>query len=613
MYSFYGGRPGISFLLVKNYSSIELMQNDFLDDNCEVHYGEYVIINSSDSDNGKIYKRGYDKEPLFICQISGPPGPPSSLNFVGYNEISEGQEGKVQGNFSMVPGRTGNADEGYQYNNTIKFKYFTSQNEATQKWATTAGVQIPYPVIDINLEYGDVTAITKNSSNESHPFYHSFTLTIPEQLTTNFEGIKILQKGADISDVIFPEDDDYETQKNNHTSAAGTLTNPIWVYVKKKKNNGEEIFETYFIQDFQIISNMDITNEGYLKITFPDTTEVETSNKIIPTLSAAGFSDAGFFETKWELPNGETQTITDSNNSLNIVNFYNKTKNSITDLITQDGILYATSDYIQATAKGMLSDTTSSNNEDYANGYTASDGNFYIVINDIWYKKIAEVVPTIEYEYKNGDTVELIKQQSTLKFILRHEAGANERDWKCDFYFDLKLPEKKIISPGVGSDVKIGSSNNILYYSTILDDLYSEIPTGAEGNSPEKIWIKTDGQTEYFFSSSTDVKKIGEYLGALIYLKLKEASGATGIITLEDDFSKDNISNSSYFPNIRGYDIISMSDPHFIRYQTRERYTNSTLDIRKISIKNNDNDIQLEITGPIFTTGYASFTYSSTV
>ena len=610
MYSFYGGRPGISFLLVKNYSSIELMQNDFLDDNCEVHYGEYVIINSSDSDNGKIYKRGYDKEPLFICQISGPPGPPSSLNFVGYNEISEGQEGKVQGNFSMVPGRTGNADEGYQYNNTIKFKYFTSQDEATQKWATTAGVQIPYPVIDINLEYGDVTAITKNNSNENHPFYHSFTLTIPEQLTTNFEGIKILQKGADISDVIFPEDDDYETQKNNHTSAAGTLTNPIWVYIKKKKNNGEEIFEKYFIQDFQIISNMDITNEGYLKITFPDTTEVETSNKIIPTLSAAGFSDAGFFETKWELPNGETQTITDSNNSLNIVNFYNKTKNSITDLITQDGILYATSDYIQTTAKGMLSDATSSNNEDYANGYTASDGNFYIVINNIWYKKIAEVVPTIEYEYKNGDTVELIKQQSTLKFILRHKAGADEGDWKCDFYFDLKLPEKKIISPGVGSDVKIGSSNNILYYSTILDDLYSEIPTGAEGNSPEEIWIKTDGQTEYFFSSSTDVKKIEEYLEALIYLKLKEASE---IITLDDDFSKDYIFNTSLFPNTRGYDIISMSDPHFIRYQTRKDYTSSTLSIQKISIKNNDNDIQLEITGPIITTGYASFTYSSTV
>lgn len=610
MYSFYGGRPGISFLLVKNYSSIELMQNDFLDDNCEVHYGEYVIINSSDSDNGKIYKRGYDKEPLFICQISGPPGPPSSLNFVGYNEISEGQEGKVQGSFSMVPGRTGNADEGYQYNNTIKFKYFTSQDEATQKWATTAGVQIPYPVIDINLEYGDVTAITKNNSNENHPFYHSFTLTIPEQLTTNFEGIKILQKGADISDVIFPEDDDYETQKNNHTSAAGTLTNPIWVYIKKKKNNGEEIFEKYFIQDFQIISNMDITNEGYLKITFPDTTEVETSNKIIPTLSAAGFSDAGFFETKWELPNGETQTITDSNNSLNIVNFYNKTKNSITDLITQDGILYATSDYIQTTAKGMLSDATSSNNEDYANGYTASDGNFYIVINNIWYKKIAEVVPTIEYEYKNGDTVELIKQQSTLKFILRHKAGADEGDWKCDFYFDLKLPEKKIISPGVGSDVKIGSSNNILYYSTILDDLYSEIPTGAEGNSPEEIWIKTDGQTEYFFSSSTDVKKIEEYLEALIYLKLKEASE---IITLDDDFSKDYIFNTSLFPNTRGYDIISMSDPHFIRYQTRKDYTSSTLSIQKISIENNDNDIQLEITGPIITTGYASFTYSSTV
>jgi len=61
--SFYGGRKGASFVLVKNYNSILAMSQDFGSANCSVNYDEYVLINTdstNDHDNGKVFRRGYD-------------------------------------------------------------------------------------------------------------------------------------------------------------------------------------------------------------------------------------------------------------------------------------------------------------------------------------------------------------------------------------------------------------------------------------------------------------------------------------------------------------------------------------------------------------------------
>lgn len=61
--SFYGGKPGVSFIIVKSYLSIEAMKNDFRQGPLfsEVTFGEYVLINTenkNDPDNGKIFRRG---------------------------------------------------------------------------------------------------------------------------------------------------------------------------------------------------------------------------------------------------------------------------------------------------------------------------------------------------------------------------------------------------------------------------------------------------------------------------------------------------------------------------------------------------------------------------
>ena len=63
LWSFYGGNPGVSFIIVKSYLSIEAMKNDFRQGPLfsEVTFGEYVLINTenkNDPDNGKIFRRG---------------------------------------------------------------------------------------------------------------------------------------------------------------------------------------------------------------------------------------------------------------------------------------------------------------------------------------------------------------------------------------------------------------------------------------------------------------------------------------------------------------------------------------------------------------------------
>ena len=65
MYSFYGGRPGNSFNIVTNFSTVAEMVAAFKQgpNYTTVHYDQHVIINTSDGtdvDNGKIYRRGYN-------------------------------------------------------------------------------------------------------------------------------------------------------------------------------------------------------------------------------------------------------------------------------------------------------------------------------------------------------------------------------------------------------------------------------------------------------------------------------------------------------------------------------------------------------------------------
>ena len=63
MSSFYGGRPGNGFILVKEYQTKQAMITDFKKGaDCPVHYDQYVLAKEAVGSNVviKIYRRGYD-------------------------------------------------------------------------------------------------------------------------------------------------------------------------------------------------------------------------------------------------------------------------------------------------------------------------------------------------------------------------------------------------------------------------------------------------------------------------------------------------------------------------------------------------------------------------
>lgn len=65
MSSFYGGRRGASFVIVKSYLDVLTMTEEFSKGNelTEVKFDQYVLINNPQKnhpDNGKIFRRGYD-------------------------------------------------------------------------------------------------------------------------------------------------------------------------------------------------------------------------------------------------------------------------------------------------------------------------------------------------------------------------------------------------------------------------------------------------------------------------------------------------------------------------------------------------------------------------
>ena len=97
MYSFYGGQPGYSFIIVASYKSIQDMINNFKlgSDYTAVHFDEHVLINTDNKnnpDNGKIYRRGYDFNnemggAEFVGTIVGPSGNSPILKLTTIAEV----------------------------------------------------------------------------------------------------------------------------------------------------------------------------------------------------------------------------------------------------------------------------------------------------------------------------------------------------------------------------------------------------------------------------------------------------------------------------------------------------------------------------------------------
>lgn len=242
--SFYGGRRGTPFVIVKSYPDIPTMVFYFSkgDDYKQVNYDEYVIINAykrDHPDNGKIFRRGYDiySDRTIICTCAKDPSTnmiaidkPKSFYLATTTKYvldtafqAKGAKyiGKIQGPPGIAPilklmtyaGATGKYDQQYQEdrksigsftignkdlvsgksNNEIKWVVanISEENSDLDKAYAYIGFKIPYPVIEFSAvkitQYdkdGNYTTSIQQplftGDLSKRPFYHPWKLYIPK-------------------------------------------------------------------------------------------------------------------------------------------------------------------------------------------------------------------------------------------------------------------------------------------------------------------------------------------------------------------------------------------------------------------------------------------------
>lgn len=226
MQSFYGGRRGQSFELVKTYSSISEMSLDFSSPNCTVYYGQYVTIDSTDADRGKIFKRTGNLNnglygAVYVGVLPSENGVGASLSIKPYNNIIDGE---------ILTLSTANNDliSGKQQEETINIKYKTELNPETNKDETQIGLKLPYNVIDWYIDPRSNAKQVEIKESYNKPFHQAYLMTSPVAL----DGDKIRQliqvTNDNIGDYIIYESPNSQTRITS-------LTCPILAYQIEKE------------------------------------------------------------------------------------------------------------------------------------------------------------------------------------------------------------------------------------------------------------------------------------------------------------------------------------------------------------------------------------------
>ena len=245
--SFYGGRKGNSFIIVKSYPDIASMVIEFAkgeNSTNKVNYDDYVIINTlnrNHPDNGKIFRRGYDYNSsrtisgyrafdendveiingteqqyktakyvfnnnisaggaIYIGCIAGPSGNSPYLYLTTYNQAEEyynnapyNRKEKSEGTIKesdLLPGKT----EENTFNDEILWYSASIMNDKLDKNQTYVGFKIPYLVVDFvkkeNTPYENIEV--NRIDNKEHPFYAKWEIGLPKGKHGN--AIRSIQK-----------------------------------------------------------------------------------------------------------------------------------------------------------------------------------------------------------------------------------------------------------------------------------------------------------------------------------------------------------------------------------------------------------------------------------
>lgn len=312
-YSFYGGNQGAAFVIVERFrykeeslitdydkenfidkewgsdKSIQTYQDWVLrycmkeafsqgGDYTGVNYDEYVIIdsfNKNDTDNGKIYRRGYDYTDelggaQYIGQVVGPSGPAPQMEMDTIANIEAMSPKEDKKNFeyressgsynttnSLVPGKT---DDG-QFNDAIQWKCYSIRDTHNKDTIAYIGLSFPYTVIDFQSEtkspydsngnYNDTSDATR-IDDKQHPFYEKWKFTVPKGVKGDtFKNLRLMTAG------------DEEVQGHTWTQTEIDEKRQVLVYDYyhyDSKNSGERV--TVYLGDCNRISGVSIDTDS---------------------------------------------------------------------------------------------------------------------------------------------------------------------------------------------------------------------------------------------------------------------------------------------------------------------------------------------------------------
>lgn len=295
--SFYGGKPGFSFIIVKSFSSVTEMVENFKKGPTysAVHYDEHVLINTenkNDPNNGKVFRRGYDYTnemggAVYIGTIVGPAGRAPLLELTTIEQVklkqeTEGFENRYsEGNYSvpvsMVPGK-----DGTKFNDVVEWACCCVRSENGEDSIAYIGFKFPYLVNEFTAE--SVSPYYNRSNNtddfvnqnltervddKTHPFYEKWNFCIPKGIKGDtFKNFRVMKADATIQD--------YEGRQDDIDNSRDILVYDYYHY--DKDGNGEPV--SIFLGDYNMIDDISFDEEGTVVIDYSHD-DAETYTKLL--------------------------------------------------------------------------------------------------------------------------------------------------------------------------------------------------------------------------------------------------------------------------------------------------------------------------------------------
>lgn len=294
MYSFYGGRPGNSFVIVTTYRSVADMITRFKQgpSYTAVHYDEHVMINSvnkNDPDNGKIYRRGYQFTndmggAIYIGTIVGPSGKAPLLEMGTIQEVrskqaSEGYtERRTSGQYTLtggnlIPGKTNSG----AYNDAITWECCSVRNENDEDATAYIGFSFPYTVIDYETSWVEPYAGGKYADTSStykletgpHPFYEKWHINVPKGIKGDaLKNFRVITASSNVQSYD-GQDDDVENNRQ-------ILVYDYYNY--DNKQNGQP--KTLYLGDYNMIEDISIADDGTINISYSHDNDIHWAKKL---------------------------------------------------------------------------------------------------------------------------------------------------------------------------------------------------------------------------------------------------------------------------------------------------------------------------------------------